>query len=1172
MAKKPKDRAVGGPAPTPSPPTSASGLRDNYRRGTVADFLRAKIVPGSRLSIVSAYFTIYAYDTLKEHLDQIEHLDFLFGEPSSVMRLDPNKTEKKSFLIDADGLELANKLQQKRIAKDCAEWIERKVDIKTVKQSNLLHGKMYHVNTNGGEEAILGSSNFTVRGLGLGNTNNNIELNLIVDSTRDRQELKQWFFEIWNDNNLVKDVKEDVLLFLRKLYANQSPRFIYYLTLFHLFRDYLNSSHDVDENLRRVALPDTHIWQTLFSFQKDGAKAAINKILNYNGCILADSVGLGKTYTALAVIKYFELRNERVLVLCPKKLSRNWTIYRNPSSLNPFSDDKFRYDVLHHTDLSRESGVVNGLHLDTLNWGAYDLVVIDESHNFRNNKIATQRSGEPQKHSRYQRLMEGIISAGVKTKVLLLSATPVNNQLADLRNQISFIAGGDVTHNNLADAAFSENLGILSVKETSQQAQTHFTNWSKKPPGQRKTRDLIDAIGGDFFKLLDGLSIARSRRQIAAYYANEMKQLGGFPQRPPPKAIHAPIDLKNHFLSFEQLDAEIGALNLALYHPTSFLREDLSVKVRAAYENRIFGGFTQEGRERILISMMKVNFLKRLESSVDSFRLTLQRTIDKIDRLEKRISSFEKHLDENPEIEYDSLTPDQFEDPDFDEEDFTIGGRRRIHLAHLKLPEWLKSVRNDRTQLQFLLGKTKSVTVQRDGKLIELKKFIETKGRQPTVNRDGKINRKILVFTAFADTARYLYEHLASWVREEFGIHAGLVCGDGGNAASLGGSDYDDILTNFSPISKRRADQSVRFTEQQKEIDLLIATDCISEGQNLQDCDLLINYDIHWNPVRIIQRFGRIDRIGSRNDTVQLINFWPIADLDQYLGVKLRVESRMALVDLAATQTDNLLEPGQLEDLIKEDLLFRDHQLKRLKNEILDLDDLDGSVSLSDFSLDDFRLDLLRYLEANRAELEDAGEGLYAVVPSKGDLFPKRQPGVIFCLRHRPTEKNLLDAREKSTIISKLNPLTPYYLVYVQDDGTVRFNFAQPKETMLLLRDLAAGEPTALENLCNLFDRQTNDGADMNLYNTLLQKVFASIEHTFQKRAASTLLSGRGGVLPVARESPTSSSNDYDLVTWLVILKSENLRAQCGSSSSHLYSSQEVSSTSGCSGRSGATH
>jgi SNF2 family DNA or RNA helicase len=553
---------------------------------------------------------------------------------------------------------------------------------------------------------------------------------------------------------------------------------------------------------------------------------------------LADSVGLGKTYTALAVIKYFELRNERVLVLCPKKLRRNWTVYRANSTLNPFSEDRFRFDVLHHTDLSRDTGDSNGVDLGNLNWGAYDLVVIDESHNFRNNKIAVQRPKDPERRrSRYERLMEDIISSGVRTKVLLLSATPVNNQLADLRNQISFIAGADVARNALADRAFEDSLGVTSVKETTRKAQSHFTSWAKQPVGQRKTRELISAIGGDFFKLLDGLSIARSRRQIANYYAGEMKELGGFPKRPAPKAIHAAIDLSQRFLSFEQLDQEISTLNLALYHPTSKLRNDLPDEIRAAYEDKIHGGFTQEGRERILISMMKVNFLKRLESSVDSFRLTLQRTIEKIDRLEKRITDFEQHLNDNPEIDYDSLTPDQFEDPDFDQDDFTIGGRRRIHLAHLKLPEWLKEVRNDRTQLQFLLEKTQAVTPARDGKLAELRAIIQGKAHKPTINRDGEPNRKVLVFTAFADTARYLYKHLATWAQTELQIQTALVCGDGGNDTSLGRTDFDDILTNFSPRSKRRADQLIQFRDQEAEIDLLIATDCISEGQNLQDCE-----------------------------------------------------------------------------------------------------------------------------------------------------------------------------------------------------------------------------------------------------------------------------------------------------------------------------------------------
>ena len=1109
-----------------------SGLRDNHSRGTAGQFLKDVITPGSKLSFVSAYFTVYAFEALRETLEKAGSLRFLFGEPRFVRSLDPERKQAQKYAISDQGLAVCNQLSQRRLARQCADWIARKVEIRSVTKTGFLHGKMYHIHDDRVEHALIGSSNFTVNGLGLPEQGGNIELNLVVADNRDRADLLDWFNAIWADEALIEDVKGTVLKELSKLYSNQSPEFIYLLTLYHIFSHYLDQNDEIDDVLQRIRLPDTKIWQTLFSFQKDGAKAAINKILACNGCLLADSVGLGKTFTALAVIKYFELRNERVLVLCPKKLRRNWTVYRSNSSLNPFLEDRFRYDVLSHTDLSRESGSVGDIDLSSIKWGNYDLVVIDESHNFRNNSIANPAKGDSGRRPRYQRLIEDIISSGVRTKVLLLSATPVNNQLADLRNQISFIAGGDVARKDSADIAFGGVLGIPSVKETMRIAQAEFTKWSKQEREKRSTKDLLSRLGGDFFKLLDGISIARSRRQIASGYASELKKLGGFPKRPKPIAISPSIDIRGKFLSFEQLDQEISGLKLALYHPTTELRDDLPPEIIEAYQNKILGGFTQEGRERILISMMKVNFLKRLESSIDSFRLTLQRTIQKIDDLERRIEQFLAHSSENPEIDYDSLTPDQFEDPDFEGEEFTIGGKRRIHLAHLKLPEWLKKVRDDRTQLQFLLEKTRTVSVDRDAKLAELKAIITRKINHPSKNRDGKVVRKVIVFTAFADTARYLYDNLSKWASEEMGIHNALVLGDGSNRTTLGRAEYDDILTNFAPIAKRRAEQ-LRF-QQQGEIDLLIATDCISEGQNLQDCDLLVNYDIHWNPVRIIQRFGRIDRIGSRNDSVQLVNFWPVEDLDQYLKVKHRVEARMALVDLAATQTDNLLETEQIEELIKEDLLFRDRQLRRLKDEVLDLEDLDDSVSLTDFSLDEFRVDLLKFLESRREELAEAGIGLYGVVPPRVDI-PTAKPGAIFCLRHRQAQ-NASRTKEGIDSSKKVNPLSPHYLIYIHDDGVVRFGFAQAKESLLLLRNIAAGKTEAFESLCDLFDERTDNGADMSHYDELLKKALVSIQTSFQSRAMGNLLSGRSAVLPKVDESPSSPHGDFDLITWLVIL------------------------------------
>jgi hypothetical protein len=888
--------------------TINSGLRDNHTRGTVADFLKGKIQDGSRLSVVSAYFTIYAYDALKDCLDHIDHLDFLFGEPSFVNRLDPSKTEKKAFIIDADGLELANKLQQKHVAKECADWIERKVDIKTIKQSNLLHGKMYHVATAGVEEAILGSSNFTVRGLGLGNGDNNIELNLIVDGHRDRQELKQWFDELWSHPNLVKDVKQEVLQYLKQLYEDNAPEFIYYKTLFHIFEKFLYDTGKTDAELGQTSLFETAIWQALFEFQKDGVKGAINKILRYNGCIVADSVGLGKTYEALAVIKYFELKNERVLVLCPLKLRENWTVYKSNSRLNPFLADRFRYDVLSHTDLSRERGYSGDINLETLNWGNYDLVVIDESHNFRNNAPGKRdEAGSLIRKSRYQRLMDEIIKAGVRTKVLLLSATPVNNDLKDLRNQLYFLTEG-------SDQAFAETLGIGSLKETLAAAQKVFSVWARQHSSERKTSELLEKLSAAFFKLLDGLTIARSRKHIQKYYTQTIAQLGGFPKRQKPISVYPDIDLRGRFLSYDKLNDEIVGYTLSLFNPSKYVYE----KFKKEYQTATHDPFTQADREKFLIGMMKVNFLKRLESCVKSFEITMERTIAKIEALEEKIRNFQARPNQNresAELELDFGDPGQDEEL---EEALLVGGEFKYQLRHLRLHDWLTDLKKDKDQLRILYNAAKDVSPETDAKLQELKKLIAAKVAKPSTNKRGEPNKKVLVFTAFADTAIYLYESLMHWASKDLGIHVALVCGSGPTRTTFGGTAFDHILTNFSPRSKWR--NKIPAIPQEGEIDLLIATDCISEGQNLQDCDYLVNYDIHWNPVRIIQRFGRIDRIGSVNHTVQLVNFWPTEDLNKYINLKSRVEARMALVDIAATVEDNILQNTEIEDLIHEDL------------------------------------------------------------------------------------------------------------------------------------------------------------------------------------------------------------------------------------------------------------
>lgn len=1094
---------------------NGSGIRDNHDRGKVADFLVEKISAESDLSVVSAYFTIYAYEALSEELESINSLRFLFGEPSFISSLDPDKTDKKVFKIEDEHLELSNRLKQKEVARRCADWISNKVDIRSVRQANLLHAKLYHLHDGHREHAILGSSNFTRRGLGLSATPN-IELNLIVDSDRDRTDLKAWFDDIWADEALVADVKEEVLQYLEQLYVNHPPEFIYFKTLYHVFERFLSDQADDAQLFDKIDIIDTEIWKTLFDFQKDGAKGAIHKINTHNGCILADSVGLGKTYTALAVIKYFELRNKSVLVLCPKKLRDNWTVYlaQNNSELNPFLKDRFAYTVLSHTDLSRETGRVDGIDLATLSWGNFDLIIIDESHNFRNNtKGKRDDDGKIISKSRYERLLQDIIQAGVKTKVMLLSATPVNNNLKDLRNQIYFVTEG-------RDAEFSESIGIHSLKDTLASAQRTFTEWAKKS-GEKDARELVDKLSANFFTLLDELTIARSRKHIQRYYRSSLEEIGQFPKRKKPISIVSDIDLKGRFLSYDRLNDEISNYQLSLFNPSKYVLEEY----RAIYEEGRVLNFSQIDREHFLIGMMKVNFLKRLESSVHSFNITMERTIEKIEKLEERLREFIKHQASEAEVVQQDLLFDPGEEGEEDdelEEAFQVGGKLEIPMLHLDVTKWLTDLKQDKDQLCLLAGSANDVTPERDAKLADLRQLIEDKVRQPTTNTEGETNRKVVVFAAFADTATYLYENLKDWARKSLNVHIALVSGGAkSNQATFGNAEFTQILTNFSPRAKQRS--KIQSMPQDDEIDILIATDCISEGQNLQDCDLLVNYDIHWNPVRIIQRFGRIDRIGSLNTEIQLVNFWPTEDLNKYINLKNRVEARMALVDIAATAEDNVLQAEDLEELIHEDLGYRGRQLLRLKDEVLDLEDFNESVSLNEFTLDDFRMDLANYIESNKAVLEDAPFGLYAIVPPHAE-YATIKPGVIYCLKQNQ------EAKGNETV----NALQPYYLVYIRDDGEVRYNFTAPKQILEIFRTVCQGKEKPYAMLCELFDEQTQNGEEMSQYSDLLEKSITAIAAQFTRKSTGNLFAGRGGKL-TDNTKQIKHTSDFELITWLVI-------------------------------------
>ena len=1085
-------------------------IRDNKMYGTVADFLRDKIQDGSSLSFVSAYFTIYAFHQLKDELTNIKDLRFLFGEPSFIQGMDPSKTESKVFRLTEEGLELKNYLPQNAIAKACYDWIEDKVEIKSVAKFNFLHGKMYYIEKDGSEDAILGSSNFTVRGLGLNEKASNIELNLEVDSKGDCADLKAWFDNLWESDH-VHDVKKAVKRYLKNIYTDKDPEFIYFKTLYHIFEEFLNTATDADFAQENPKFQQSEIWKKLYEFQKHGVQACIKKLKAYNGCIIADSVGLGKTFEALAIIKYFEIRGANVLVLCPKKLEQNWTLYslNYQRKNNPLRKDNFRYTVRAHSDLTDRGS-------SDFDWENFDLVVIDESHNFRNRPTDKYEEGQLLRRSRYNKLLEEIIKNGCQTQVLMLSATPVNNKLTDLENQIRLI-----TENN--DDAF-QNTGINSVRETLRNAQNRFEKWTEQSgdlSNQTQRQDsLAESLNTDFFNLLDRLTVARSREHIIKFYHDTDDAKIKFPDRKKPIPVYPDIDTDGIFPSFQNISTQIDGYKLAFFNPSFYIKPDCL----RHYDDRVL-----KHRESNLIGMMKVNFLKRLESSVYSFDSTLQRTIEKINELVIDIQDF-LHDETESDVDYNAFA--EAEEEYGEDEDLLNGiedAENDIYqYEHLDLETWLEDLQNDREQLTRIQRAAANITPDRDAKLERLKQLISNKVQNTAKNEEDKLNPKVLVFTAFADTANYLYKNIHEWGKETLGIECAVVTGSA-NKTTYGNTDFNEILTNFSPISKERiTDESEKEIP---EIDLLIGTDCISEGQNLQDCDYLINYDIHWNPVRIIQRFGRIDRIGSKNATIRMVNFWPTPELDEYINLKVRVEARMALVNLTATGYDNPLTPENRDENLERVWSHRDEQLRRMQTDTLDFDDLDEQLNINQFTLDDFRAQLLNYLQTREDELRQADLGLYAVtkpIDQHGKPVDIK-PGVIFCLKQ-------VFAEDDNKEGEKLNPLHPYYLVHVTEDEVVSIGFTNPKRILERFSALCVGKSTPNTNLCDKFNEDTNNGSDMDIYQILSDVTLESIRAEYIRKVNDQLDSSPDALLPTA-DSQITKETEFELVTWLVIAR-----------------------------------
>lgn len=1064
---------------------------------TIKGDLQMVIHKGSKLSIAAACFSIYAYQELKKQLEWIDELRFIFTSPTFVTEKTPKAqrefyipriSRERSLYGTEFEVKLRNELTQKAIAKECADWIRRKVTFK----SNVTQEQMMGFMTVD-ESSYMPISGFTTVDLGCERGNNAYYSVQKTESYENGKYFINLFEQLWNDKKRLQDVTDIVIESITAAYRENAPEYIYFFALYNIFNEFLDDISEDELPNEATGFKESKVWGMLYDFQRDAVLAIINKLEKFNGCILADSVGLGKTFTALAVIKYYENRNKSVLVLCPKKLSENWNTYKGNYVNNPIAEDRLRYDVLYHTDLSREHGQSNGIDLERLNWGNYDLVVIDESHNFRN---GGEVSGEAAKENRYLKLLNKVVRAGVRTKVLMLSATPVNNKFIDLKNQLALAYEGDAAQINKKLAT------TKGIDEIFRQAQKAFNRWVKLSVEERTTEALLQTLDFDFFELLDSVTIARSRKHIETYY--NTADVGKFPKRLPPISLRPCLTDLNDAVNYNDIYTLLMSLNLSIYTPSNYIMPSRLEKYLDVTHHQ-GTSLTQQGREEGIRRLMSINLLKRLESSVYSFRLT----IDRIKKLiEDTMKTIEDYQAGNCILKLTEISDsDDFDYDDQNTDFFSVGKKVKIDLADMDYVSWKRELEKDAENLGLLSLMVADITPEHDAKLQTLLKLIQKKVEHPI----NPANRKLIIFTAFSDTADYLYANVSKFAKEKFGLETAEITGnvDGKTTIPKLRADLNTVLTCFSPISKGK---SVLMPNSSDELDILIATDCISEGQNLQDCDYLINYDIHWNPVRIIQRFGRIDRIGSKNETIQLVNFWPDMDLDEYINLKSRVETRMKISVMTSTGDDDLINAEE-----KGDLEYRRAQLKRLQEEVVDLEDMTSGISIMDLGLNEFRLDLLEYMK-HHDDLDTAPKGLHTVVGKTEDS----PAGVIFVLR------NIND----SVNIDNRNRIHPFYMVYISEEGEIVCDYLNPKKLLDTMRLLCRGKSEPIMALCRKFNEETDDGRNMGEVSELLSEAINSIMDAKEESDIDSLFKSGG---TTALLSTISGLDDFELICFLVV-------------------------------------
>lgn len=1034
------------------------------------------------INIVNDKLTISVFALLEKNLQNVKEINFVIRDvkflphqSSIAHEFEINPTD---ILFNSYDITEKNKLQHFSKARSMHDFIEKHVNIRKVNAGIRIGGNILIIDD---DFMIQGSSSLEVSQKRSRDSFSNINFDSILTGSGDKEQILgalNTFKQIWFSEKVSVDYKEELLSSLQYVYKEHSPEFLYYFTLNELFGNQLDTGVERFER-DSVRFKKTQIWNALYDFQKDCVVSAIRKLNTYGGCIIADSVGLGKTFEALAIIKYFEIGMNRVLVLTPAKLYDNWNSFRGDYK-DSFLQEQFNYRIMFHTDLSRYSGMSrSGQDLKKFDWGLYDLVVIDESHNFRNRNDRYDENDQLVM-TRYARLMQDVIKHGNNnTKVLMLSATPVNNSLVDLKNQISIITRD-------TDAAFEEE-GITSVENLLRRTSASINTWEKQK-GHRKEQ-LLDSLPSDFYRLLELMTISRSRKHITSYYGN--KGVGKFPEKNKPITMTSDIDTKGELLNFKETNELLEALLLSVYTPTKYIRENCKKKYIEKYslKGKHGGDMSFDVQSRGMIVLHRFNLFKRLESSVFSFEETLRRLLERIERTEQLLLKGAGEVDQ--------------EDADFDDtgdEGVYIEGKYQIDVRDLRIDDYLEDLASDKFIIaEIHKNARKILDEERDKKIIELKELICKKINETPYNAG---NRKILVFSAFADTVEYLYNNLADEMKN-YGVYTASVTGKGVKTNNHNiDADFNSVLCAFSPMSKMKKEVPA-----EEQIDLLIGTDCISEGQNLQDCDTVINFDIQWNPVSLIQRFGRVDRIGSKNTHIQMVNFFPNMELNEYLGLEARVKGKMTTLNLVSTGDEDVLTPEM------NDFNFRRKQLERLREEVIDIEDANDSISLTDLNMNEYLNELSEFIQ-NVPEIKKVPRGVYSVTDAE-------DKGVLFCFKHR-------NEMEKPKSDSSLYP---YYLIYMSNDGEVLYGNGQAREVVKQFRKLCYGKNEPFMELFGKFFERTKNITDMSFYSGLLNKAIKSIKGEEESKAVQMMFDFGGFNNAFAEET----ADDFELISFLVV-------------------------------------